>query len=126
MTPFPGYLRERGALLTGWLILMLFANAWAIYRYILIIEDWLSHNDVNWNRLGVPFVVLIVLGIINIVAVVLLWRWRIVGLYIFVATSLIVFMLNLILGVPLLTALIGLVGMIILFALVNPKREMFR
>ncbi|MBK8025235.1 MAG: hypothetical protein IPK19_28575 [Chloroflexi bacterium] len=125
MTPVPSYPRERGTLLTAWLVLMFFSNAWAIYRYVAIIVDWLQHNDVNWDRHGLAFSALIVLGVINVIAVFLLWRWRIAGLYVFIGVSLIVFVLNLILGIPLFTALVGLVGMAILFALVNPKRDMF-
>jgi hypothetical protein len=117
--------RKRGALLTGFLILMLIANVWTIYRYIVIIDDWLRHSDPNWNRFGAPFVLLTVLAAVNVVGVVLLWQWRIVGLYLFIAVSLIAFVINLILGVPLITALIGLIGMVILYALVNAKREMF-
>lgn len=125
MPTFPKEMRARGALLTGWLVVMLLTNIWSVYRYTAIIQGWLSHADPKWERLGPPFVALIVLSIVNIIALGLLWQWRIIGLYVFVGISLIAFVIKLFLNIPVTTALIGLAGMIVLYALINPKRVMF-
>lgn len=117
--------RTRGPLLTAWLIFMLVANTFTFFAYISIIQDWLNHSDPAWDRLGVPSVILTIGAAINIVAALLLWRWKIWGLYLFIGVSVVALVINLAIGTSFLVALFGLTGVAILFALVNPKREWF-
>lgn len=119
--------RTRGPLLTIWLIFMALANAWTVYRYITIIEDFVSHSDPLFTgTLEWALPLLVVLAAANLVAVVLLWLWRKIGLYIFAATSAVALVINLLLGIPLLTSLIGLIGLAILWALLRPRWGYFR
>ncbi|MBC8162003.1 MAG: hypothetical protein H7Z42_12370 [Roseiflexaceae bacterium] len=111
--------------LTGWLVFVLLANVWTVYRYGMIIYDLVDHmvfdGVAQW---ALPL--LATLSVVNVAAVVLLWFWRKVGLYMFVATSVIALVVNSILQVPLTSMLLGLVGLIILWFLLRPHWSNFR
>jgi hypothetical protein len=117
--------RERGWLLTGWLIFMFIANAYTLFTYATTIQDWLSHSDPRWDQFGWAFVVFAIGAALNVIATIALWRWKIWGLYLFAATSIIALILNIIVGVPIIAALLGLVGFVIVYVLVNQRRAYF-
>ncbi|MAS32480.1 MAG: hypothetical protein CL610_00650 [Anaerolineaceae bacterium] len=116
----------RGRALTVWLILMALTNAWAIYRYIVILEDFISHSDPQFTVIlqwALPLMAIVAL--INIVGVIFLWRWRRLGFYVLVATTTITLTVNLMLNVPVATSILGLVGLLILWALLRPRWQHF-
>lgn len=118
---------QRGWALTAWLIFVALTNAWTVYRYYVIIEDYVSHSDPRFTgTLQWALPLLGVLAAVNIVAVILLWYWRKIGLYIFAATSITALGINMLLGVPLLTSLLGLGGLLILWLLLRERWSAFR
>jgi hypothetical protein len=114
-------MRERGLLLSAWLVFVALANAWTLYRLIVTIEDLLTHSDPRWERIGWALVMSAIGCVLNFVAVLALWRWKRWGLYLFIAVALVGVVINLILGVPLVTTLIGVVGVVILIVLVQSR-----
>lgn len=117
----------RGWALTAWLIFIIGANLWTIYRYYVIIEDFVSHQDPAFTgtmQWALP--TLAVLAAVNIVAALLLWFWRKIGLYLFVVTSGVAFILNLLLSAPITSAFLGLLGLVVLWALLRPRWAQFR
>jgi hypothetical protein len=118
--------RSRGVVLTGWLGFMLLANAWTVYRYVTIIQDYLDHSDPRFTgNLQWGLYALLALAAINILCVIGLFFWKKLGLYGFAATSVVALVINVIVGVPLTTSLVGLVGIGILWALVQSKWDYF-
>jgi hypothetical protein len=117
---------KRGWVLSGWLIFMVVANAWTVFNYIGIINDFVQHSDprftgvVQWS-----FPLLAVLGVVNVGAAIALWTWRPVGLYIFAATSVIALIINLMLNVPIQASLLGLGGLLIVWLLVRSRWQYF-
>lgn len=117
----------RGWPLTGWLVYLTLANAWAVYRYYSIIDDFVRHSDPRFTgTLEWALPVLMVLAAVNLGAVILLWFWRKWGFYIFVVTACAAFAINVTLKVPFGTLLLGLVGLIILWALLRSHWSDFR
>ena len=117
----------RGSLLAVWLAFMALANAWTVYRYYTIIDDFVRHHDPRFtDTLQWALPLLAILAALNIVAVVLLWFWRKIGFYIFVLTSFVSLVINLTLKVPLGSLLLGLIGLIVLWALLKSRWSDFR
>lgn len=118
--------KERGAILTGWLVFVGLANGWTVYRYVDIIRDYVQHSDPALNGpAGWAFPLLTVLALINIGAVVALFRWRKLGWYLILMTSGVALVVNLILGIPLILSLLGFGGLAILWWLLSRKWEHF-
>lgn len=119
--------KERGALLTGWLAFIGLANAWTAYRYIDILRDFIQHSDTTLNGpASWAYPLLTVLALLNIGAVVALFKWRRFGLYLFIVTSGIALIVNVVLGIPLLLSLVGLIGVVLLWLILKPKWDYFR
>jgi hypothetical protein len=69
------------------------------------------------------FIVLAILAIVNIVSAIALWMWQKWGFYAFVVTSIAAVVINLAIGIPILNALLGLIGLAILWYLLRDKWE---
>jgi hypothetical protein len=122
-------LRPRGGALTIWLTLMTLANAWALYQYGTIYLDWSTHGKVSaifpfGSADWIP-VAYIILPAVNLISAGALWFWKKWGLYLFAVSSIAALALNLKLGVPPGAALVGLIGVGILYAVMRPKWHLF-
>ena len=108
--------RRRGGCLTAWLMLMLILNPLVAIYYLV------AGGTVRQALPGLPpwvLPVLTVFGIANFVFALAVWNWKKWGMYGFVGSSAVVFFINAAtLGTG--RAIIGLVGVIILAALVRP------
>lgn len=115
----------RGLPLSGWLVFLVVANVWTVYRYAMIIYDLVDHYVFTGTSQW-AFPLLGLLAVVNIVGVMLLWFGRKLGFYLLVATSLIAFVVNTLLNVPITATLLGLLGLLILWALLRPRWSDFR
>jgi uncharacterized membrane protein YcgQ (UPF0703/DUF1980 family) len=106
--------KKRGTLLTVWLILMLIGNASTFIAYFLggsllfpIIPSWAIYS------LGA-------LAGFNILLIIRLFRWKKWAFFALVGTTAMAFAINTILiGLP--ASLLGLIGIVILYAVLRPK-----
>ena len=109
--------RERGFALTIFLILMLVAN-------LFIIIFYLSNISMIKRVLHIPeemVFVLAALSLINFSFVVAIWKWKQWGIYAFYTMSVIVVIINLIMGLGVVQSLTGLTASIILWWLTREK-----
>jgi hypothetical protein len=114
--------RERSGCLTAWLILMLIANSGLAFYYLT------SGNDLArffTNASPTVFIILAVLGAVNVASAIALWRWKKWGFYLFIGTAILSIIINLSLGIPLFNSLLGLVGVGILWYLLNKQWDQF-
>ena len=107
--------KDRHGCVTAWLILMIVANGLVALVYLFF------GNAVAENMPGQPstliMVVLALLSILNVVFAVMLFQWKKLGFYGFVANAVIGFGINLAIGLGLLQSLFGLLGIAILYGI---------
>ena len=106
----------RHGCVTAWLIFMIVVNA------LTAIGTPFSLNSLRQAGMhpSVPLIgVLVVCAVANIVFAVALLRWMKWGFYGFAATTVIALVVNLILGVGLGSSLLGLIGIAILYGVLN-------
>ncbi|MBZ0278375.1 MAG: hypothetical protein K8I60_19670 [Anaerolineae bacterium] len=120
--------RKRGIALTIWLVLMILLNLYSFSTNWALRQDWIDHGlNEAFNRSTPEIIPLlyVILPLVNIASAALVWFWKKIGLYLFVLSTGIVFVLNLSLGIPIGFALFGLVGMVILYVLMRPRWQWF-
>ena len=113
---------ERGGCLTAWLALMLIANALTAIFYL---TGGSTLQQAYPSASPIVFLILAGLGIANLVGVYGIWTWKKWGFYLFVAAALIALVINLSLGLPILSVLLGLVGVAIFWYLLREKWDAF-
>jgi hypothetical protein len=112
--------KQRNGLVTAVLVLMIIANSVTALIYLLG-----SHTV----KRGLPtppewiFTVLGVLCIINLVCVIALFKWKKWGFWGFLLISIVTIIINLSIGLGLGQSLLGLVGVILLYAVLQIGKE---
>src|SRR5689334_10756567 len=99
--------RERGGCLTAWLMVAMLSNM------LIAIYDVFSSSvfqQLYPTISPVIFLLLPALGLVNIISAIALWTWHKWGFYLYVASSLITFVINISMGLAILQSLIGLLG----------------
>jgi hypothetical protein len=112
--------KQRHGCLTAWLVLMIVANAAAALLYLLA-GAAIRQKVPNIPDWALP--TLIVVGVVNVVCAVALFRWKKWGFYGFLATSVIAFAINLVLGLGIIRAVFGFVGVAILYGVLQIGKE---
>lgn len=113
---------QRGGCLTAFLLVMIIANALTALFHL----SFPSFVSRHYPGMGRGLVLLLGLGgLLNIVFAILVWQWRRAGVYGLAAIAVLVFPLNLHIGIPVLPAAFGLLGPLILVVLVWPKWTRF-
>ena len=108
--------KQRHGCLTAWLILMIIANSMSALIYLF------SGNAIKQaipNYPGWTFPVLIVISIFNLVCAIALWKWQKWGFWGFLGSTVAAFVINLSIGLGLGASLSGLIGIGIIYALLN-------
>jgi hypothetical protein len=117
--------RERGILLSGWLIYVVLANLWTAYRLIEAYIDWESHGSVSYVP-GWAFLALAGLSLVNVLGAVLVWLWKRAGVYLVILVTAIALVINLFAFQTGASAFLGLIGAIVLGVLVSSKSSYSR
>ena len=112
--------KHRHGCLTAYLVFMIIANSATALLYLFGSEA-IRRNAPNMP--GWAFPVLIVAGIFNLICAVALWRWKKWGFWGFVVSALVAFAVNLSIGVEPGFALLGLVGLGILYGVLHIGSE---
>lgn len=121
--------KERGTLLTIWLVLMLIANALTAIGYLVgsMMADTIESLMAS-TMLFIPTWVYYVLGffgLLNVVFTIFLFKWKKWAFYAFCGIAVIVAGINLFIGFGILDSLSGFLGVIILYLLMRPKWDLF-
>lgn len=116
----PPPLKQRHGCLTAYLVLMIVANSATALIYLVGSED-IRRSVPNMPDLVFP--VLIAAGIFNLICAIALFRWKKWGFWGFVVSAVVVFAINLSGGVGIASALGGLVGVAILYGVLQIGKE---
>ncbi len=116
--------KERGALLTVWLVLMLAANVITTLIYSILATSPLGRSLLLPNIQLWAIYVFIFFGLLNIVCVILLFLWKRWAFFVLCASAGIAFVVNLFLGVGAF-AFIGLAGVVIFYLIIRSKWSQF-
>lgn len=113
--------KQRHGCVTAWLMLMIVLNALTSFAYFFA-NDKVSQTFPG----GISKTALILLGALgigNIVFSILLLGWKKVGFWGFVATSAVVLVVNLIIGLSVTQSVMGLIGIVVLYGVLQIKKE---
>lgn len=114
--------RRRGFFLSAFLVLMMVSNALAAFALSVNGEAITSELPKLSSRL---VGLLSVVSGANVVLALLVWNWRKVGVYGFFVSATLAFAVNLYAEVPAASIIGGLIGPLLLSALVAPKWARF-
>lgn len=115
--------KKRGAWLTFWLILMLILNFFVALSYLLFNKLMvLMYPKVS---LGVWYVYGFA-ALANVVFVIFLFLWKKWPFYAFCGITLLAFIMNLAIGLGILSAILGLLGPIILYLSMKSRWKLFK
>ena len=113
-------IKQRHGCLTASLILMIIVNSLtapiyllgskAIRQHLPTIPDWM-------------FTVLVLMSTANLVCAIALFKWKKWGFFGFAGTSIICFVMNLVAGFNMIQALLGLLGPVILYGVLQIGKE---
>lgn len=113
--------KQRHGCVTAWLIFMIIANA-AFAAIYLFAGDMVAENIPG----GISNLMLFLLGLLaaaNVVFAVLLLKWKRIGFYGFLATSVITIAVNLSIGLGVGQSIAGIIGVIILYGILQIKKD---
>ncbi|MGV9003836.1 hypothetical protein [Flavobacterium sp.] len=112
--------KKRHGCLTAWLIFMMIGNALSSLIYFIISPKLLEPQGIVMTK--EQMILLGFLGIINLAFCVGLWYWKKWAFYGFAISGSMMFLTNLNLGTDLVSASLGLVGVLLLFSLLQMKK----
>jgi len=108
--------KQRHGCLTAWLVLVIVVNSLTALLYVFFSRA-IAANLPSSQGWAIP--VLAILAAANVAFAIALYRWQKWGFYGFLATSAVGFVINLVLGLNILQALFGLVGVAILYGVLH-------
>lgn len=111
--------KKRHGCVTAWLVLMIISNALVALVYLFAggtVSRSLSHGISS----GV-LILLALVGVADIVFAIMLLQWKKAGFWGFVVTSIIALCINVSIGVGVVQSFIGLVGLAILYGILQIK-----
>lgn len=108
--------KRRHGCVTAWLLLMIFSNSLVTLAY-LFAQGAIAKTLPSGDKWAVPTVTLI--GILNIVLIIALLRWKKLGFFGLVCTAIATFLIDITIGVNAGYAIFGLAGVVLLFVLLQ-------
>ena len=114
--------KKRGALLTIWLVIMLIANFFTALFYLLLNPTIASAdpNVASWI-----FYIYGISGLANFAFVIFLFMWKRWAFYALCGSAMIVFIMNLAIGVGIFAAIFGLAEPVILYLIMKSNWDLF-
>jgi hypothetical protein len=116
--------RERGALLTAWLALMLVANALTVFLYSAFAISPFGRSFFFPDFSLWVIYVFIFFGALNFACTCFLFLWKKWAFFVLCASAVAVFVLNLFLGMGAF-AFFGLASVVVLYLIIRPKWGLF-
>lgn len=113
--------KQRHGCVTAWLILMIIGNSLTAILY-LFAGDLIAQNFPGGISKSM-LILLAILGVGNVIFSILLFKWMKIGFWGFLATSIAVVVINLSIGLGILQSLFGLIGIAVLYGLLQMKKD---
>lgn len=113
--------KQRHGCVTAWLILIIVANSLTAVLYLLA-GDLITQNFPG-EISGSMLIVLALLGLANVIFAILLFMWKKIGFWGFLATSIVALIINLNLGLGIGQSILGLIGIAILYGILQIKQD---
>ena len=113
--------KQRHGCVTAWLILMIIANSLTAILY-LFAGDIVAQNFPGGISNSI-LILLAIFGIGNVIFSILLFKWKKIGFWGFLLTSIGSLIINLSIGLGIGQSLLGLVGIAILYGVLQIKKD---
>jgi len=113
--------KQRHGCVTAWLVLMIIVNASSAFVYLCASSVITAHFPENISTLTI--VSLGALCIANVVFAVMLFKWKKFGFWGFTGTSIIALVINLNVGLGVGQSLGGLIGVALLYGILQIKKD---
>jgi hypothetical protein len=113
--------KQRHGCVTAWLILIIVMNSLTAILY-LFAGDMIAKNfpgGISTTML----ILLAIIGICNVVFSIFLFQWKKWAFWGFAVTSIATFIINLSIGTGILQSVLGLVGIAVLYGVLNIKKD---
>ncbi|MGI9542679.1 MAG: hypothetical protein ACR2MX_05425 [Cyclobacteriaceae bacterium] len=114
--------KARHGCVTAWLIFMIVVNSIVAVMYLFNGSAMMAAlPDVNIS----PSIIMVLgfVGILNVIFAIMLWKWKKLGFWGFIASSLVSFGINMNIGLGIAQSLFGLIGVGLLFAVLQIKQD---
>lgn len=113
--------KQRHGCVTAWLIMLIVVNSLTTLFYLLA-GDTVSNLFPARNS-DLLIILLGVMGLLNVLFAIMLMRWKKAGFFGFVASSVVVMIINMNIGLGIAQSLLGLIGIGVLYAIFQIKRD---
>ena len=113
--------KQRHGCVTAWLILMIIGNSLLAIIYLFassFITKYLP-GDVSMAMI----ILLGIIGIANVIFAIMLFQWKKIGFWGFIGTSVVAMVINFSIGTGVGQSLYGLIGIVILYAILQIKKD---
>jgi hypothetical protein len=112
--------KQRHGCLTAWLIMMMIGNAFVSLGLLVLDPKLLQEQDPTMTK--ERMLLLAILGTINFSFAIGLWFWKKWAFYGFALSGFLMFITNINMGVDALSAALGLVGIFLLYSILQMKQ----
>jgi hypothetical protein len=112
--------KSRHGCLTAWLVFMIIANSATALFYLLIDSESIKQAYPNAPNWALPL--LVIVGLVNLVCSIALFRWKKWGFWGFCLSSIVAFITNIIIGIGA-ASIMGLVGIALLYGVLQIGKE---
>jgi len=114
--------KERGAWLTIWLSFILISGIFSLVSFILtgISSAGFPSQFPAW-----VYPVLGFISILNIIFIIFLFFWKKWAFYAFLTSVIVVFAINTYIGIPIYVALLGFIGVVVLYFSMRSRWKLF-
>ncbi len=109
--------KQRHGCVTAWLVFMIIVNS--ISGLANIFYNDIIARQIGNSSAGMFIVLLGVLGLLNVLFAVFILKWKKMGFWGFAGTSVVACVINVAVGLPVGQSLFGLIGMGILYAILQ-------
>ncbi|MBT8205004.1 MAG: hypothetical protein KJP14_07075 [Eudoraea sp.] len=113
--------KQRHGCVTAWLILLIIINSLTALSYLF--AGGLISQNIPGGVSKSMMIILALMGIANVIFAVLLFKWRKIGFWGFLLTSIVALAINLNIGMSIGQSLLGLVGIILLYGVLQIKKD---
>ena len=113
--------KKRHGCVTAWLILMILVNSLGALANLFAGE--VISRSISGNISDLEIVLLGILGVANVFFSILLLQWKRIGFWGFILTAITAFGINMSVGMEIFQSISGLIGIVILLAILQIKRN---
>ena len=110
---------QRHGCVTAWLVFILIANSIVSLMYLSTANKLMQTLKVS----GTAMFILVLVGMLNVVCAIMLLKWKKIGFYGFAISSIAAFAVNIGIGLSPVSAILGLVGFGILYAILQITKD---